>query len=207
MSLYTMNCTCCSLLTWDYITPRHYIIKKRDKRKAGGILIFNGRVLIVQSRGNKWGFPKGGFEKGENAVQCAKREVYEETSFNIAFTDNDMKFKCKHTTFFVIYLQNKPPNINKTHMNTPGNDCTGIGWVRLTCLEKLVNTEKRVTELTRKLKTMTLHNSHHNSDESESHNSDESESDNSDESQQMEFNLGIRKFVKQYMNRQCIDRK
>lgn len=172
------NCTCCSFFIWDYTIPasRHYN-PKRDNRKAGGVLIYNGRVLIVQSRGNKWGFPKGGFERSENALQCAEREVLEETSFNIRFSDNDLKIKYKDTTFYVKYLQNKPPEIDISYLKTPGNDCTGIGWVRLTCLKKLVKKEN--CDVVERLKTLTLHSNE----------------------EVMQFNLGVRKFVKQYMER------
>ena len=139
------NCTCCNLITWDYLpaATRHYIDPTRDDRKAGGVLIYNGRVLIVQSRGKKWGFPKGGFERGENARQCTEREVHEETSFNIRFSDDDPKVKYDDTTLYVKHLQNEPPEIDMLYLKTPGNDCTGIGWIRLTCLKRLVKKAKR----------------------------------------------------------------
>jgi len=153
---------------------------KCDFRKAGGILIYNGKVLIVQSRSNKWGFPKGGFEKEENAVECAQREVNEETSFNVKFRDDDMKVKYKDTTFFVKHLQNEPPEIDDTYLKTPGNDCTGIGWIRLSCLKRLVREEK-MRGLIERLKTSAL-------------------TIDDDEPQPMYFNLGVRKFVKGYMS-------
>lgn len=182
------NCTCCSLLTWDYTMPatRHYIDPKRDDRKAGGVLIYNGRVLIIQSRSDKWGFPKGGFERGETAVQCAEREVHEETSFNVRFSDDDLKVKYKDTTFYVKTLQNEPPEIDIQYLKTPGNDCTGIGWIRLTCLKRLVKKEKRHNcDVVERLKTLTLY----------------STNEEEEPPQAMHFNLGVRKFVKQYMER------
>ena len=187
------DCGCCSLLMWGYIVPsnnrartRHYIDPKRytDARKAGGILIYNGRVLIIQSRSDKWGFPKGGFERGETAVQCAEREVYEETSFSVRFSDDDLKVKYKDTTFYVKHLQNEPPEIDTQYLKTPGNDCTGIGWIRLTCLKRLVKKEKRVNcDVVERLKTLTLH----------------STNEEEEPPQAIHFNLGVRKFVKQYM--------
>lgn len=182
------NCTCCSLLTWDYTMPatRHYIDPKRDDRKAGGVLIYNGRVLIIQSRSNKWGFPKGGFERGETAVQCAEREVHEETSFNVRFSDDDLKVKYKDITFYVKHLQNKPPEIDIQYLKTPGNDCTGIGWIRLTCLKRLMKKEEKEKRLNCDVverKTLTLHNT------------------KEEPPREMHFNLGVREFVKQYMER------
>ena len=126
------------------------------------------RVLIIQSRSDKWGFPKGGFERGETAAQCAEREVHEETSFNVRFSDDDLKVKYKDTTFYVKHLQNEPPEIDIQYLKTPGNDCTGIGWIRLTCLKRLV---KKVVER------------------------------QEEPPQAMHFNMGVRKFVKQYMER------
>jgi ADP-ribose pyrophosphatase YjhB (NUDIX family) len=174
---------------WNYI----------DNPKAGGVLIYNGRVLIIQSRADKWGFPKGGFERGETAAQCAEREVREETSFNVRFSDDDLKVKYKTTTFYVKYLQDEPPEIDIQYLKTPGNDCTGIGWIRLTCLKRLVKGEKnqkrekrlnrnRDRDLNRdimeRLKTLSL-----NTNEKE------------DPHQVMRFNIGVRKFVKQYMGK------
>ena len=179
------NCTCCSLRTWDYTKPttHHYINPARDDRKAGGILIYNGRVLIIQSRANKWGFPKGGFEQGETAVQCAKREVYEETSFDIKFSDDDPKVKYKDTTFYVKFVKLNS-EIDIQYLKTPGNDCTGIGWIKLTCLKRLV--EKENCDVVERLKILTLHSTNAN--------------EVKDPPQVMHFNLGVRKFVKQYMH-------
>jgi ADP-ribose pyrophosphatase YjhB (NUDIX family) len=188
------NCTCCSLLIWDYTKPatRHYIDPKRDDRKAGGVLIYNGRVLIVQSRGNKWGFPKGGLERGENALQCAEREVREETSFNIKF-DDALKVKYKDTTFYVKHLHNEPPEIDTSYLKTPGNDCTGIGWVRLTCLKRLVQKEKRSKcDVVESLKALTLDSTNEYGLTSEPVPYEQP-------LQVMQFNLGVREFVKQYI--------
>lgn len=175
------NCTCCSLLTWDYLKPSYYTPPRQDPRKAGGILLYNGQVLIVQSRGNKWGFPKGGFEPGENATQCAQREVQEETSLDVRFNEEDPQVRYKKTIFYVKYLHDKPSDISLVKIRTPGNDCTGIGWIRLSCLKKIVDPARRrrkpknkQDDLVEGLEQLTL--------------------------QPMKFNLGLRNFVNKYMN-------
>lgn len=40
-------------------------------------------VLVRAYNGNSWGFPKGKVNEGEDSFECACREVYEETSFDI----------------------------------------------------------------------------------------------------------------------------
>jgi 8-oxo-dGTP pyrophosphatase MutT (NUDIX family) len=112
------------------------------KPKAGGILIYKGRILILQSRGKKWGFPKGGLEHGENVFECAHREVNEETSLQIDFNPDDFVIQLKNTIYFVKFLETAPPRINNHYLRQIGNDCTGICWMRLTCFSELVKKNK-----------------------------------------------------------------
>jgi hypothetical protein len=128
------KCICCKFYTWEYC-PKYYP-KQKPRASAGGILISHGRVLIVQSHGKKWGFPKGGFEEKEDSLECAMREVHEETSLKIWFTREDSSVKYGRTTFYIQYIQDRP-KINLQYIRKPGNDCTGIGWIRLSCLKKL----------------------------------------------------------------------
>ena len=46
---------------------------------AGGIVLRNGFVLVVNQRGTSWSLPKGHLEKGETPIQAAKREITEES--------------------------------------------------------------------------------------------------------------------------------
>ena len=77
--------------------------------KAGAI-IFNrnfDRVLLVKNRDSqKWGFPKGGSKHNENYIQCANREVKEETNINL--TDNGNIFgsiKLSHYVYLLGFLK------------------------------------------------------------------------------------------------------
>jgi 8-oxo-dGTP pyrophosphatase MutT (NUDIX family) len=46
---------------------------------AGGIVINNNRLALVKFKKiNGWGFPKGKIEEGENSLEAAKREIFEE---------------------------------------------------------------------------------------------------------------------------------
>jgi len=46
---------------------------------AGGIVIKDDLVLVVSQHGTSWSLPKGHLEEGEDKIQAAKREIYEET--------------------------------------------------------------------------------------------------------------------------------
>jgi 8-oxo-dGTP pyrophosphatase MutT (NUDIX family) len=49
-------------------------------RSAGGVVLNpEGRVLIVSQKGTSWSLPKGHIEEGENELEAARREIYEES--------------------------------------------------------------------------------------------------------------------------------
>lgn len=56
----------------DFIKGRFSIVKA-----AGGVVTKENKVLFIHRLG-KWDLPKGKFEKGENPLECAVREVEEE---------------------------------------------------------------------------------------------------------------------------------
>ncbi|KYN00508.1 mRNA-decapping enzyme 2, partial [Cyphomyrmex costatus] len=75
---YASQCDA-ELIRWD---------KFKRKLPTYGAIIFNTdmtKVLLVQSYWgkNKWGFPKGRIDYNELPHQCAIREIWEETGFNI----------------------------------------------------------------------------------------------------------------------------
>ena len=52
----------------------------RKTKSAGGVVLNkNGEVLIVNQHGNSWSLPKGHIEEGEEILEAAKRETYEES--------------------------------------------------------------------------------------------------------------------------------
>lgn len=52
----------------------------KKARSAGGVVISDeGKVLVVSQRGKSWSLPKGHIDPGENALDAAKREIYEES--------------------------------------------------------------------------------------------------------------------------------
>lgn len=68
-------------------------------RCYGGIIKCSstGKYLLVKGFTGKWSFPKGHREKNETPIDCAKREIYEETGIKI---DN---FQDKKAIFVSLY--------------------------------------------------------------------------------------------------------
>ena len=123
----------CILISWDYHKNTDPCYKYVNMKKAGGIIIYNNKLLIVQSRGNLWGFPKGTIEYMETELECASREVLEETSLSLTF-DDDKKFIYNNTIFFFKKLNSVYISLSSI-MSKSDNDCTGIGWVDINCLK------------------------------------------------------------------------
>ena len=47
---------------------------------AGGVVLNNdGLILVVNQKKRSWSLPKGHLEKGEGALEAAKREIHEES--------------------------------------------------------------------------------------------------------------------------------
>ena len=52
----------------------------KNTKSAGGVVINkNGDILIVNQHGDSWSLPKGHVEKGEEILEAAEREIYEES--------------------------------------------------------------------------------------------------------------------------------
>ncbi len=51
----------------------------KEEFSAGGVLIKDGKVLLIKNPSGVWTFPKGLVERGEKPEEAAVREVYEET--------------------------------------------------------------------------------------------------------------------------------
>jgi ADP-ribose pyrophosphatase YjhB (NUDIX family) len=52
----------------------------RQTHSAGGVVTNeDGEVLVVSQHGTSWSLPKGHIDPGENALEAAKREIYEES--------------------------------------------------------------------------------------------------------------------------------
>lgn len=59
----------------------------RRHLSAGGIVIDDGKILLIRNRHGHWGLPKGHWEPGELLVETAVREVLEETGLTVEVGD------------------------------------------------------------------------------------------------------------------------
>jgi 8-oxo-dGTP pyrophosphatase MutT (NUDIX family) len=138
----------CCVLTTMYKTKR-FIDQVHppypfEKRKAGVLVKCGDKVLLVQSYNKSWGIPKGRVEiSDKNLVDCAKRELLEETGIEIALKDSDLhKIVLDNCYIFEVFVESCDI-VNPEHL--PRLDSTGIGWVHRDCL-----TAFDITFLTRK---------------------------------------------------------
>jgi len=97
---------------------------------AGGVVINRDKVLLLK-REKTWVFPKGKVKEGENLIQTAVREIYEETGIVIneskieIGTSNykyilDSEFIEKTVYYFLFFTEDEKVNIEKTFL--------GYGW-------------------------------------------------------------------------------
>ena len=60
----------------------------RVRRSAGLAIIYNNMILLAKTAGRKnkksWGIPKGGIEEGEDKIEAAIRETYEELGIKVS---------------------------------------------------------------------------------------------------------------------------
>ena len=75
---------------------------KEIAEQSAGIIVYRinseniPEFLLLNGDAIGWGFPKGHVDKGENLVQTAKRETYEETSLKISKLEPGFKQEVKY---------------------------------------------------------------------------------------------------------------
>ena len=131
---------CCHYITSQFTLPRK--TKKTSPKKAGAFIYdYKERlILLVQSRGNMWGMPKGTFERNETSHDCTIREVAEETGITIpeSFFENlDKKsiLNVYSNGYYYFYPVNKNTMEEITiPKNIVDNDVNAIGWFKVKCM-------------------------------------------------------------------------
>ena len=116
----------------------------KNQRKAGIVLFNNNtnKILIVQSRGNLWGLPKGSCNNNETIIECASRELFEETGITITadeIAESKFKYKKSHfrigTCIYYYIERNIEESINLEEVINEKNDVSGIGWININCIK------------------------------------------------------------------------
>jgi ADP-ribose pyrophosphatase YjhB (NUDIX family) len=131
---------CCDI---EVVESPEYLYKslRRGQCRKAGVFIYDPnekRVLLVQSRGQLWGSPKGTLEIdiGEKSHECAVREVKEETGLEIQTKDFKRAVKIKNRAMY--YYVEIPSSPVKVQTETKDNDANGITWIRLECLQECI---------------------------------------------------------------------
>lgn len=143
----TVRCPngCCIIKIKPYIMPNNFFkkIHNRTKRKAG-VFIYDPvstKVLLVQSRGNFWGLPKGSLQFGENDTDCAIREVKEETGLVVSKEDFTKMVKINNNTVVYFYMEMPECEVS-VQDNIIDNDANAIGWLKPDCIDDLIKNDK-----------------------------------------------------------------
>ena len=96
---------CCKFVSKPYLNR---LCKRRQPMRKAGILFFDPqthKILLVQSKGNFWGIPKGTSESNETVTECAIREVWEETGLQVDPKQLINRFDVYNQANRIIFMQ------------------------------------------------------------------------------------------------------
>ena len=139
MDTFTCPDGCCTIKIIPYTREKDPSKKVLRRRRKAGVFIYDPKtekVLLVQSRGNFWGPPKGTMQYGESDRICAIREVKEETGLTIS--DDDFTRALKIYNRAIYYYMEMPECDVTVQTGVSKNDANGIGWIKTSCLEKFI---------------------------------------------------------------------
>ncbi len=149
---------CQRLLYFKFYNEIHHFknknISKNSHRESAGIAIIvdeniDKKILITQSYNNLWGIPKGKKESNETLLECASREVVEESGIKvdvsslksceeIIFIPNyDKKLTIHIFKYFLPFVDYISYSMNNLCLKDLHDDSTGFGWINLKCLNEI----------------------------------------------------------------------
>jgi ADP-ribose pyrophosphatase YjhB (NUDIX family) len=141
----TCSNQCCSYSIAPYscifASYNPYPPTQETKIKKAGSFIYDrqhNKILLVQSRGQLWGPPKGSMQDNETTLECSIREVKEETGIDITEADlnGSIVVKQKALYYFMETDMSRHPVEPQYHIKD--NDANGIGWFNVDCLNDLI---------------------------------------------------------------------
>lgn len=150
MKVFTCSDNCCEYRTIYYNRRQNRFcdFKRGERMQKSGIFITTPfsldntenigsvKILLVQSKGQFWGPPKGSLDPGESIVEAAIREVREETGLEFDEKSlGEVKIVKGSCYYFHLTMDEVTVDIQNT---LEGNDANGIGWFRIDCLERLI---------------------------------------------------------------------
>ncbi len=143
-NIKTVHCMnkCCKIRTrfFDDELTKHFTYSENNKK--AGVFVYNsirGSILLVQSRGKMWGFPKGTIEE-EPVKECALRELKEETGIKLTEDDLNKYIMIKNKALYYVYdttIENGNLQITEDY-----NDASGFTWIKIDCLFEMMNSGK-----------------------------------------------------------------
>jgi ADP-ribose pyrophosphatase YjhB (NUDIX family) len=141
------NKGCCRYLLTKPCEKIFFFSKTDDpyvkRYKKAGVFVYDpdtNKILLVQSRGQYWGPPKGSLNQDETVKEAALREVKEETGITIAGEQLSVYTTVKGKSLY--YFVKIPVCDVNVQTQIEDNDANGIGWFSIECLLDLVNTNK-----------------------------------------------------------------
>jgi len=144
MTTFTCRKKCCEVEILPYNGFKQFrkkLINNFNTRLKAGIFLYDpktSKVLLVQSRGHLWGLPKGTLNTGEDFLECAIREVQEETGLIIPLSNLDRYISIKGKARYY-YVETDECKVS-VQTEDKNNDANGIGWINIDCLKELIQT-------------------------------------------------------------------
>ena len=143
-NLQTYYCEnkCCKIYIQFYSNKRSFYVKPAMNYRKSGVFIFDpkeDRVLLVQSRGHLFGPPKGSLNVNESDIECAVRELKEETGIDVNPANFLKSVRIRNNTVYYTEMSIKENEIFiQNNVGCSDNDANGITWIKMDCLEKSI---------------------------------------------------------------------
>lgn len=140
MEVFSCPTGCCTICITPYNAVTNRFEKVRRQKRKAGALIYDretDKMLIVQSRGQLWGCPKGTLESKESDRDCAVREIKEETGLDVDINESAPMIRIRdRATYYYIEMVECDVSVQS---HVPDNDANGIAWITLDCLAACID--------------------------------------------------------------------